>query len=84
MSSPAAWVLQRDDAQIAWLALDKPGSSANTLGRAVLEDLSALVAGLEQATPRDSHTCISGEGRRDVELSPRQDGHRDGARSAPR
>jgi 3-hydroxyacyl-CoA dehydrogenase/enoyl-CoA hydratase/3-hydroxybutyryl-CoA epimerase len=52
VSDPGAWSLQRDDAQIAWLALDKPGTSANTLGRAVLEELSGVISGLEQAPPR--------------------------------
>jgi 3-hydroxyacyl-CoA dehydrogenase/enoyl-CoA hydratase/3-hydroxybutyryl-CoA epimerase len=52
VSDPAAWSLQRDAEQIAWLALDKPGSSTNTLSRAVLEELSGVVAGLEQAPPR--------------------------------
>ena len=52
MSEPAAWTLKCDDQRIAWLALDKPGSSANTLGRAVLEELSGVIAGLEHSPPR--------------------------------
>jgi 3-hydroxyacyl-CoA dehydrogenase/enoyl-CoA hydratase/3-hydroxybutyryl-CoA epimerase len=37
-----------DTEQIAWLVLDKPGSSANSLGRQVLEDLQTQIASLEQ------------------------------------
>ena len=39
MSETPACRLEIDADQIGWLTLDKPGSSANTLGRAVLEDL---------------------------------------------
>jgi 3-hydroxyacyl-CoA dehydrogenase / enoyl-CoA hydratase / 3-hydroxybutyryl-CoA epimerase len=39
--------LEIDADQIGWLTLDKPGSSANTLGRAVLEDLQRQMETLE-------------------------------------
>jgi len=52
-ASPApAWRLERDADHIAWLTLDKPGSSANVLSRAVLEELNGLLAGLERELPR--------------------------------
>jgi 3-hydroxyacyl-CoA dehydrogenase/enoyl-CoA hydratase/3-hydroxybutyryl-CoA epimerase len=37
-----------DTEKIGWLVLDKPGSSANTLGRQVLEDLRTQIQSLEQ------------------------------------
>jgi 3-hydroxyacyl-CoA dehydrogenase/enoyl-CoA hydratase/3-hydroxybutyryl-CoA epimerase len=44
--------LDVDADNIGWLTLDKPGSSANTLGRAVLEDLQRQVEVLERQTLR--------------------------------
>ncbi|HWG76788.1 MAG TPA: 3-hydroxyacyl-CoA dehydrogenase NAD-binding domain-containing protein [Steroidobacteraceae bacterium] len=41
--------LQVDDQGIAWLTLDKPGSSANTLSGAVLTELMALLSSLTSA-----------------------------------
>jgi 3-hydroxyacyl-CoA dehydrogenase/enoyl-CoA hydratase/3-hydroxybutyryl-CoA epimerase len=54
MSAPAsaAWSLERDPDGIAWLTIDKPGTSANVLSRAVLEELNELLAQLEQDLPR--------------------------------
>jgi 3-hydroxyacyl-CoA dehydrogenase/enoyl-CoA hydratase/3-hydroxybutyryl-CoA epimerase len=45
---PATSRLQIDADNIAWLVLDKPGSSANTLGRQVLEDLAQQLDALER------------------------------------
>jgi 3-hydroxyacyl-CoA dehydrogenase/enoyl-CoA hydratase/3-hydroxybutyryl-CoA epimerase len=39
MSTPSAWSLSVDDQRIGWLTVDKPGTSANTLGRAALNEL---------------------------------------------
>ena len=52
MTDQQAWRLERDADGIAWLTLDKPGSSANTLGHAVLAELDGLIAGLERDAPR--------------------------------
>lgn len=46
-----AWTLTRDAEGIATLSLDVEGRSANTLGAAVLEELSAKVAALEADPP---------------------------------
>jgi 3-hydroxyacyl-CoA dehydrogenase/enoyl-CoA hydratase/3-hydroxybutyryl-CoA epimerase len=48
----SAWTLDRDAEGIAWLTLDLPDSSANTLGRAVMQELDARLAELEAAVPR--------------------------------
>ncbi len=45
------WKLARDDGGIAWLVLDKEGSSANTLSEEVLIELNDVLAALEQASP---------------------------------
>ncbi len=52
MSDEAAWSLRRDADGVAWLTLDKPGASANTLGRAILEELGQWVGELERTPPR--------------------------------
>jgi 3-hydroxyacyl-CoA dehydrogenase/enoyl-CoA hydratase/3-hydroxybutyryl-CoA epimerase len=46
------WTLQRDAEDIAWLTLDKPGSSANVLSGPVLLELDGLLAALEKEPPR--------------------------------
>ncbi|MGH8133299.1 MAG: enoyl-CoA hydratase-related protein, partial [Steroidobacteraceae bacterium] len=46
------WSLERDADGIAWLTLDKPGTSANVLSSGVLQELDALLEGLEQDPPR--------------------------------
>jgi 3-hydroxyacyl-CoA dehydrogenase/enoyl-CoA hydratase/3-hydroxybutyryl-CoA epimerase len=51
-ATSAAWQLERDAQHVAWLTLDVPGSSANTLGRAVMQELDALLAELEAEPPR--------------------------------
>jgi 3-hydroxyacyl-CoA dehydrogenase / enoyl-CoA hydratase / 3-hydroxybutyryl-CoA epimerase len=48
MNEPAAWSLERDSEGIAWLTLDKPGTSANVLSSGVLRELEAL---LQQLAP---------------------------------
>ncbi len=45
------WKLARDEGGIAWLVLDKQGSSANTLSEEVLTELNDVLAALEQASP---------------------------------
>ena len=50
--SPGAWKLERDAAGIAWLTLDCPGTSANTLSQAVVRELDALLQGLTTAPPK--------------------------------
>jgi 3-hydroxyacyl-CoA dehydrogenase/enoyl-CoA hydratase/3-hydroxybutyryl-CoA epimerase len=44
--------LEIDADNIGWLMLDKPGSSANTLGRRVLEDLAQQLDALERQSLR--------------------------------
>src|SRR5512146_382219 len=51
MNEPAAWTLERDSEGIAWLTLDKPGTSANVLSSGVLRELDALLQQLAQAPP---------------------------------
>lgn len=52
MQTNAAWSLVRDPQGIAWLTLDKPGTSTNVLSRDVLTELDAQLAQLERAPPR--------------------------------
>src|SRR5579863_218744 len=47
-----SWKTERDADGIAWLTFDKPGTSANVLSAAVLMELNAVLAGLEQDLPR--------------------------------
>src|SRR5580704_18643995 len=47
-----SWKTERDADGIAWLSFDKPGTSANVLSAAVLMELNAVLAGLEQDLPR--------------------------------
>src|SRR5260370_514728 len=46
------WMLARDEDGIAWLALDKPDASANTLSEDVLAELNAVLASLERDMPK--------------------------------
>ena len=46
------WKLARDDNGIAWLVLDKPGSSANVLSEDVLAELDDVLATLERELPK--------------------------------
>ena len=57
MSNPdapgdAQWSLEVDGDGIAWLTFDKPGASANTLSRAVMEELDEWLTAIERASPR--------------------------------
>ena len=46
------WLLARDEDGIAWLALDKPNASANTLSEDVLAELNDVLASLERDMPK--------------------------------
>ena len=52
MTDNKAWHLERDAQGIATLTLDRPGASANTLGRAVLEELGTRLDELASDPPR--------------------------------
>jgi 3-hydroxyacyl-CoA dehydrogenase/enoyl-CoA hydratase/3-hydroxybutyryl-CoA epimerase len=51
-TATGTWKLERDSDGIAWLTIDKPGSSANVLSGSVLTELDALLAALEKDLPR--------------------------------
>jgi 3-hydroxyacyl-CoA dehydrogenase / enoyl-CoA hydratase / 3-hydroxybutyryl-CoA epimerase len=51
-ASARSWKLERDAEGIAWLTLDKPGTSANVLAAGVLMELNELLGALEQDRPR--------------------------------
>jgi 3-hydroxyacyl-CoA dehydrogenase / enoyl-CoA hydratase / 3-hydroxybutyryl-CoA epimerase len=46
------WFLERDAEGVAWLTLDKPGTSANVLSGSVLVELDGLLGALEKEPPR--------------------------------
>jgi 3-hydroxyacyl-CoA dehydrogenase/enoyl-CoA hydratase/3-hydroxybutyryl-CoA epimerase len=46
------WTLERDADGIAWLTLDRPGASANSLSRVVMEELAGHLQALHAAPPR--------------------------------
>src|SRR5665213_675388 len=50
--SNSAWKMDRDSQGIAWLTLDKPGTSANTLSQQVMRELDALLQSLARSPPR--------------------------------
>jgi 3-hydroxyacyl-CoA dehydrogenase / enoyl-CoA hydratase / 3-hydroxybutyryl-CoA epimerase len=50
--SNSAWKMDRDGEGIAWLILDKPGTSANTLSQQVMRELDALLQSLARSPPR--------------------------------
>jgi 3-hydroxyacyl-CoA dehydrogenase / enoyl-CoA hydratase / 3-hydroxybutyryl-CoA epimerase len=52
MSTYQHWKLERDGDGIVWLALDKAGSSTNTLSADVFDELRALLAELAAAPPQ--------------------------------
>lgn len=52
MTDGTAWILARDGEGIAWLTLDCPGGSTNTLTRAVLAELDARLRELAASVPR--------------------------------
>jgi 3-hydroxyacyl-CoA dehydrogenase/enoyl-CoA hydratase/3-hydroxybutyryl-CoA epimerase len=47
-----AWKMERDADGIAWLTLDKPGTSTNVLGQAVIAELGKLLDSLEANVPK--------------------------------
>src|SRR5215510_14892023 len=49
---PQHWRLKTDDDGVAWLTIDKAGSSANRLSRQVMEELNALLEQIERALPK--------------------------------
>ena len=51
-STAASWKAERDSDGIAWLSIDKPGTSANVLSGAVLVELDSLLETLERDLPR--------------------------------
>lgn len=51
-ASAPNWTVTRDDAGIAWLSLDKAGTSANSLSRTVMEELDARLAEFERSPPK--------------------------------
>ena len=51
MNGNTAWRLERDPGGLATLTIDRPGSSANTLGKPVLLELDSLLGELESAPP---------------------------------
>jgi len=51
-SAAPAWTLTEDADRIAWLTLDKPGTSANVLSAGVLAELNEHLAKLEQSRPQ--------------------------------
>jgi 3-hydroxyacyl-CoA dehydrogenase / enoyl-CoA hydratase / 3-hydroxybutyryl-CoA epimerase len=52
MTDAAAWTLERDSDSVAWLTIDKPGTSANVLSSGVLVELDALLEPLARNPPR--------------------------------
>jgi 3-hydroxyacyl-CoA dehydrogenase/enoyl-CoA hydratase/3-hydroxybutyryl-CoA epimerase len=50
-TASGSWKLERDSDGIAWLTIDKPGSSANVLSGSVLTELDALLTALEKDLP---------------------------------
>jgi 3-hydroxyacyl-CoA dehydrogenase / enoyl-CoA hydratase / 3-hydroxybutyryl-CoA epimerase len=52
MAEPTAWKIERDSDSIAWLTLDKPGTSTNVLSSGVLLELDALLETLASDPPR--------------------------------
>jgi 3-hydroxyacyl-CoA dehydrogenase/enoyl-CoA hydratase/3-hydroxybutyryl-CoA epimerase len=53
MNAPAnAWKMERDADGIVWLTLDKPGTSTNVLGRAIIEELGTLIGPLSANPPK--------------------------------
>jgi 3-hydroxyacyl-CoA dehydrogenase / enoyl-CoA hydratase / 3-hydroxybutyryl-CoA epimerase len=47
-----AWKMDRDAEGIVWLTLDKPGTSTNVLGQAIIEELGTLLEPLEATVPK--------------------------------
>ena len=45
------WTIERDDEGIAWVGLDAPGKSTNTLDRQVLDAFETVISGFEKNPP---------------------------------
>lgn len=52
MNTPTYWKMDRDADAVVWLALDKPGTSANVLSSEVLIELGTIIGDLAAAPPR--------------------------------
>jgi 3-hydroxyacyl-CoA dehydrogenase / enoyl-CoA hydratase / 3-hydroxybutyryl-CoA epimerase len=52
MPDATSWKLERDSDSVAWLTLDKPGTSTNVLSSGVLLELNALLDTLVSNPPR--------------------------------
>lgn len=48
----SSWTVERDADSVAWLTVDKPGSSANVLSSGVLRELDAVLEPLVRNPPR--------------------------------
>jgi 3-hydroxyacyl-CoA dehydrogenase / enoyl-CoA hydratase / 3-hydroxybutyryl-CoA epimerase len=48
----SSWTVERDSDSVAWLIIDKPGSSANVLSSGVLRELDAVLEPLARNPPR--------------------------------
>ncbi len=47
-----SWTLELDGERIAWLTIDKPGASTNTLSRETMQQLDGLLGEVERTRPR--------------------------------
>jgi 3-hydroxyacyl-CoA dehydrogenase/enoyl-CoA hydratase/3-hydroxybutyryl-CoA epimerase len=52
MTDAATWKVELDSDSVAWLTIDKPGTSANVLSSSVLRELDALLQPLIRDPPR--------------------------------
>jgi 3-hydroxyacyl-CoA dehydrogenase/enoyl-CoA hydratase/3-hydroxybutyryl-CoA epimerase len=52
VSAQGAWSVETDADGIAWLTIDKPGTSANVLSSTVLQELDGLLGPLRRRPPR--------------------------------
>lgn len=57
MSQPTQWTLEIDAERVAFLSLDKAGSSANTLSSDVILELDARLEEVEKSRPRALILC---------------------------
>jgi len=67
VSSPGApgdaqWSLEVDGDRVAWLTFDKPGTGANALSRAAIEQLDDWITGVQRASPRGLVICSAKAG----------------------
>ncbi len=52
MTATVNWTLTKDESGVAWLSLDKVDASANSLSRAVMEELNTHLDALHGAVPK--------------------------------